>query len=82
MKEIDLIELGFEKIDEFDFYYYLLDIYGLVLVSNDNDNLSKDNKWYIMLLDFEDIVISTKKELKTFLKIIKQDGHVSDKNEY
>lgn len=82
MEEKDLIELDFEKIDEFDFYYYLLDVHGLVLVSNDNDNLSKDNKWYIMLLDFEDIVINTKKELKRFLKIIKQDGHASDKNEY
>jgi len=80
MKEQDLIDFGFEKINvpEESFYYYLLDIMGLVLISNDNDTLESDESWYVILLEFEDITIHSKEDLEKFLKIINQDGHVSD----
>jgi hypothetical protein len=80
MKEQDLIAFGFEKITapEENFYYYLLDIMDLILISNDSDNLGSGKNWYVILLEFEDITIDTKKDLETFLKIINQDEHVSD----
>ncbi len=81
MKEQDLIDFGFEKIKvpEESFYYYLLDVMGLELISNDNDNLGSGKNWYVILLEFEDIIIDSKEDLESFLKIINQDGHVSDK---
>jgi len=80
MTEDDLIYFGFDKIEvpEEKFYYYLLDIMGLVLISNDNDYLDKDKNWYVILLEYEDIRIKTREELEIFLKIINQDEHVSD----
>lgn len=80
MTEDDLIYFGFDKIEvpEENFYYYLLDIMGLVLISNDNDYLDKDKNWYVILLEYEDIRIKTREELEIFLKIINQDEHVSD----
>jgi hypothetical protein len=81
MKEQDLIDFGFEKINvpEESFYYYLLDVMGLELISNDSDNLGSGKNWYVILLEFEDIIIYSKEDLESFLKIINQDEHVSDK---
>lgn len=81
MKEQDLIDFGFEKINvpEESFYYYLLDVMGLELISNDSDNLGSGKNWYVILLEFEDIIIDSKEDLESFLKIINQDEHVSDK---
>jgi hypothetical protein len=81
MKEQDLIDFGFEKINvpEESFYYYLLDIMDLILISNDSDNLRSGKNWYVILLEFEDITIHSKEDLESFLKIINQDEHVSDK---
>lgn len=80
MKEQDLIDFGFEKITvpEESFYYYLLDIMDLILISNDSDNLRSNKNWYVILLEFEDITIDSKEDLESFLKIINQDEHVSD----
>lgn len=60
MTEKDLIKLGFEKVDSFNFlngkpeyYYYVKDITsGLSFITNANDEI-KDGNWYVEFFNTE-----------------------------
>ena len=75
---IQLLEqLGFSKEDGFDtsdddtpdFYYYVLDIGGVCLITNDSDDAEK-NGWYVELFegDIRFTDIGQLQELITLLK--------------
>ena len=67
MTEKNLINLGFKKVEETaensdykkDWYYYTYDLiktrYPLVLISYDNE-VAKNNGWYVYIADYEDIM--------------------------
>ena len=59
MNEQLLEQLGFSKEESFDtsdndtpdFYYYVLDIGGVCLITNDSDDAEK-NGWYVVMKNF------------------------------
>ena len=72
-----LEQLGFSKEESFDtsdndtpdFYYYVLDIGGVCLITNDNDD-AEENGWYVELFegDIRFTDIGQLQELITLLK--------------
>ena len=62
MKEQDLIDLGFQKQNDDDFYYYTYDFTkGLSLITNANDEVV-DNKWVVEIFNTEDEIRFTDKQ--------------------
>lgn len=83
MKEQDLIDLGFEKVEvtaeesgDKEYYYYTYTLgsgdYQLSLITESNDIVIKDN-WSIELLEYDSIVFHKIKELKMFIALIKRN---------
>jgi hypothetical protein len=79
MKEQDLIDLGFEKVNVSEeqsggdaFYYYVYDIGYLSLISDASDNIKK-NKWAIQLFDYWDININKREDLAALIKILESN---------
>lgn len=83
MKEQDLVDLGFERVDETaessgapnDWYYYTLDIgineynkFGLI--SNANDEI-KDNNWKVYLLENDSFVFEDRATLELLINTLK-----------
>ena len=79
MKEDNLIDLGFERIDvsaeesgDNAFYYYTKD-FGeknvLSLISIANDQV-EDGEWYVEVFEDDSIKIDKKKDLEDFIEII------------
>jgi hypothetical protein len=84
MKEQDLIDLGFERVnvspeeagDENGFYYYTYDFSdsrGLSLISNSNDEAEKVEQWSVEIFDYDNILFTDKKMVLEFINIIKQN---------
>ena len=76
MKEQDLIDLGFKRIEDFDgdetFYYYDLDLVeGFSLISNDSDNA--ENGWYVEFFDVDRIRFADKENLEEFINVVKRN---------
>ena len=76
MKEQDLIDLGFKRIEDFDgdevFHYYDLNLVeGFSLISNDSDNAKEG--WYVELFDVDGIKFVEKKDLEEFINIVKRN---------
>ena len=72
MKEQDLIDLGFTKEVEKDFYYYVYDFSkGLSLISQANDEVV-DNEWFVEVFDYESLKIDKLNDLIDFINIIKK----------
>ena len=77
MNEQLLEQLGFSKEESFDtsdndtpdFYYYVLDIGGICLITNDSDD-AEENGWYVELFegDIRFTDIGQLQELITLLK--------------
>lgn len=83
MTEQHLIDLGFERVDvtakdsgyEKDWYYYALDLGKqrvISLISPANNEI-KDNVWYVEILEDGFIRFDNIKELKAFIKIVKDN---------
>ena len=79
MKEQDLIDLGFERIDVSAeesgadaFYYYIRD-FGernvLSLISSSNDEV-KDGEWYVEVFEDDSIRIDKLKDLEDFIEVV------------
>ena len=82
MKEQDLIDLGFERVDvdEYEsggdaFYYYTLDFSkGFGLISPSNDEV-KDGEWHVEVFEAPEINFVEKKDVKQLIDIIKRNTH-------
>lgn len=82
MKEEDLIELGFkrthvseEESGDEAFYYFDLDLGSqkvLSLISPASTEV-KDGKWYVEVFEDESISFDDIDQLKTFIKIVKEN---------
>ena len=74
MREKDLIELGFEKQDEVDYYYYTLDIGDdytpFCLISNANNELY-DGDWFVEIFDYEAFRFKNRFQLEKLIETLK-----------
>jgi hypothetical protein len=70
MKEEDLIDLGFTKEFESDYYYYVLDIAnGFSFISCASDEV-EDGFWFVEFFDSEpNIKFEYKEDLYTMIKL-------------
>ena len=86
MKEQDLIDLGFERVnvspeeagDENGFHYYTYDFSdsrGLSLISNSNDEAEKEKQWSVEIFDYDNILFTDAEKVLEFINIIKQNTH-------
>ena len=72
MKEQDLIDLGFTKEVEKDFYYYVYDFSkGLSLITQANCEVV-DNEWLVEVFDYESLKIDKLNVLIDFINVIKK----------
>jgi hypothetical protein len=79
MKEQDLIDLGFTKEVDEDFYYYVYDFAsrksfisekGLSLITQANDEVI-NNEWVVEFFDLNpSIALTDKESVETLIKII------------
>ena len=71
MKKQDLIDLGFKKENDDDFYYYTYDFTkGLSLITNANDEVV-DNEWVVEFFDSNTAIAFTDKEsVEKLIKLI------------
>jgi len=81
MKEIDLIKLDFERVDETPessgssqpWYYYTKDVGKLGFLSNDSDSdEAKRGEWTVDVLE-GDIVFTKASELKSIIALLKKN---------
>lgn len=82
MKEEDLIQLGFKRVDvnkeesgDEPFYYYTLDLGNqkvVSLISPANTEII-DNRWYVDVFEDASISFDDIEQLKTFIKIVKDN---------
>lgn len=86
MKEQNLIDLGFERVnvspeeagDENGFHYYTYDFSdsrGLSLISNSNDEAEKAGQWVVEIFDYDNITFTDVEKVLEFTTIIKQNTH-------
>lgn len=80
MTEEQLKELGFKKEhgqDNVDnkpaYYYYVIDIGTLALITDCNDGLVEKNDWKVEFFEDSSIVIRDYEELKTLVEILKKN---------
>jgi hypothetical protein len=81
MKEIDLIKLGFERVDETPessgslkpWYYYSKDVGNVGFISNDSDSDEvMQNNWSVDVLE-GDITFTKASELKTVIALLEKN---------
>jgi hypothetical protein len=73
MKEQDLIDLGFAKESEEDYYYYVLEFGGgFELISNCNNELV-DGKWFAEVFEENSIRFTNIEDLTEFINIINRN---------
>jgi len=81
MREIDLIKLGFERVDETPessgcaepWYYYSKDIAKIGFLSNDSDSdEAKKGKWSVEVLE-GDVIFHKASELKTVITLLERN---------
>jgi hypothetical protein len=82
MSEQDLIDLGFEKIeqnDEYDkFHYYCYDIKeesgSGTLISSANDELLVNDEWQVYTWDInENLVFDNKEDIKIYIDVLERN---------
>ena len=79
MNEQLLEQLGFSKEESFDtsdndtpdFYYYVLDIGGVCLITNDSDD-AEENGWYVELFE-GDIRFTNIEQLQELITLLKKN---------
>jgi hypothetical protein len=79
MNEQLLEQLGFSKEESFDtsdnntpdFYYYVLDIGGVCLITNDSDD-AEENGWYVELFE-GDIRFTDIEQLQELITLLKKN---------
>jgi hypothetical protein len=81
MKEQDLIDLGFERVnvspeeagDENGFHYYTYDFSdsrGLSLISSNNDEAEKEKQWSVEIFDYDNILFTDATELFVLINVL------------
>ena len=78
MKEQDLIDLNFDKIEvskeesgcDDAFYYYTYDFKNFSLITPSNDDILDDNSWYAEIFDHEDFRFSDREDLKKLIELL------------
>ena len=74
MKELDLLELGFQKQLDDDFYYYTLDIGNdftpFCLISNANDE-TDNGQWFVEIFDYQSFRFTSRYQLEQFISTLK-----------
>jgi len=74
MKELDLLELGFQKQLDDDFYYYTLDIGNdftpFCLISNANDE-TDNGQWFVEIFDYQSFRFTSRYQLEQFITTLK-----------
>ena len=74
MTEKDLQELGFEKQDEVDYYYYTLDIGDdytpFCLISNANNELD-NGEWFVEIFDYQAFKFISRYQLEKLIETLK-----------
>ena len=78
MKEQDLIDLNFDKIevpqeesgcgDAFYYYTYDFKIFSLITVAN--DEILDDNSWYVEIFDYEDFRFTDREDLEKLIELL------------
>ena len=78
MKEQDVIDLGFTKELDDNFYYYTYDFArGLSLITQASDEVV-DNKWFIEVFETDPTIRFTDKGLVEALIIIINNGKINE----
>jgi len=80
MKEQDLVELGFERIDvsaeesgDEAFYYYTYDFTkDFSMISSDNDQAEEEG-WFVEIFDYSGIRFFQKEDLKVLIDLINKN---------
>ena len=81
MKEADLIQLGFNRVDVSEqesgdkaFHYYTYDIgNGVIsLISQSNDEV-KDNDWHVEVFDDTSIRFETIEDITKFIQVVEKN---------
>lgn len=78
MKEQDLIDLNFDKIEVAQeesgcgnsFYYYTYDFKNFSLITAANDELLDDNSWYVEIFDYEDFRFTDREDLEKLIELL------------
>lgn len=79
MKEKELIKLGFKKEFSTDmvdkkpmFYYYVIDIGDIALISNSDDEAKKDG-WKVEFFDSQSITFTDSEDISEVIKLLKKN---------
>jgi hypothetical protein len=78
MKEQDLIDLNFDKIEvsreesgcDDGFYYYTYDFKHFSLITTSNDEILDDNSWYVEIFEYEDFRFTDKEDLEKLIELL------------
>jgi hypothetical protein len=81
IKEQTFIDLGFERTDVpmeesgcgDHFYYYILDIGDLCIISNDDKNAKDIGQWNVGIFDFPSLEIYDKNDFLSLIDILKRN---------
>ena len=78
MKEQDLIDLNFDKIEappeesgcDDGFYYYTYDFKNFSLMTTSNDEILDENSWYVEIFDYEDFIFNDRDDLEKLIELL------------
>lgn len=79
MKEQDIIDAGFERVDvtaqesgcQKDWHYYNYDFSkGFSLISIDNEKVNSEDEWYVEFFESSEFRITERKQLFTVIDLI------------
>jgi len=77
MKEQDLIDLGFERVDEYteegDYHYYVYDFTKYFSLITCTDNEVEDDRWHVEFFDDNDVRFYSKDDVKTLIELIERN---------
>lgn len=75
LKKLGFIKVKAKDVDTnngYDYYYYTLDLaQGLSLASTESDETLSRKGWKVISWDIPDLEITSKKQLKAFIKVCK-----------
>ena len=77
MKEQDLIDLGFERVDECNeesaCRYYVYDFTKYLSLITCTDDEGEDNRWHVEFFDDNDVRFYSKDDVKTLIELIERN---------
>jgi hypothetical protein len=79
MRESELIDLGFQKVEindadsqnGYDYFYYILQVFDNLTLSSTDSDVVKNGEWFVHNLDWpRQFQLSTKNEVMGFLQTV------------